>query len=138
MVGFGLLLLGLGLLGVGLFAHKRRFGWVGFALGVLAGLLLVVSPPAAWLSARSNPWPAVCLVLLLALGIGIGADLRDKRPDKMAIIGAAFVPMLLVVSLAQVPTIGDSVAQGWSKTSTAVSTQMGGGGTPPNPAQRGR
>jgi 4-hydroxybenzoate polyprenyltransferase len=124
LTGNGLTIFGLALIGAALFAHHKKQKWYGFAVAILAGLVLVISSLSGWLASRG---PLVSVLAFVAFVTAIPAlvkDLKDRRPDRVAMIAVAVMPMLLFASVAAIPMVGDSAKTGFNKTVQVLSDQI--------------
>ncbi len=105
MGSFGLLALALGFIAGALYLHKRHAYWVGFGLATVAGILLAVTTQGRWAAALIGQIPHAPFVIVGVGAVIIGLDIRDKRPDRPAVMLAIFVPMFLALAVADVPHV---------------------------------
>lgn len=137
MTGWGVFLLGGGLIALSLYVHKRRLTWVALILGLFAGVLIAISAIGGWLSALGSKIPYAPLILVVVGAVTIALDIRDKRPDKPAVLFAMIIPTFFAAGLTQLPTvvqdIGSAFSQVGSKTPNVLNNQPA---APDSPAGR--
>jgi len=123
MGSLGLLALAAGLTALGLYIHKRNGYWIGFGLVLTGGIVLAVTAQGQWAAHLVGRIPYAPLIILVAGVAVIGYDIRDKRPDKAAVMLALFVPMFLALGVAQIPdafaAIGNAMSHIGNDTATS-------------------
>jgi hypothetical protein len=125
MGSLGLLLLAVGFIGGGLYLHKRRAAWPGFITVALGGVLLAVTAQGQWAAGMVGRIPYAAFGIVLAAALVIALDIRDKRPDRPAVMMVAIAPMFLALGVAQVPHVFDLIGHALNSvgSDTANSTQ---------------
>jgi peptidoglycan/LPS O-acetylase OafA/YrhL len=109
MGSLGLLLLAVGFIVVGLYMHKRRAAWPGFIAVALGGVVLTTTAQGRWAAGLVSHIPYAALWIVVGGAVVIGLDLRDRRPDRPAVMMAAIVPLFLALAIAQVPHVIDAI-----------------------------
>lgn len=118
MASWGAFILGGGLIALAMYVHKRNLTWVALGLALIAGVLIAVSTIGGWMRDLGGHIPYLPLLLVLAAAAVIGLDLRDKRPDKPAVILMMIVPTFFAVGLGQLPDLFDLISSGLSNMGT--------------------
>jgi len=94
-------------------AHGRRAENLGFGLAVVAGVLFALS---TWLVGITN-WlaqvPFLPLAVVLVGAFTIYLDLRDKRPDRPAVLFALLVPLFIAPAIVELPAAAAMIGEGF-------------------------
>lgn len=111
-----------------LYVHRRRLGWAALILAAVAGTLLGASVLARLVGYMTGwaGWVAFLPFLLVLTGlVVIALDLRDKKPDKPAVLFAVLVPLFLAAAWAQAPTVLDNIGDAFGDLGANVSANTG-------------
>lgn len=99
---------------------------VAMTLSLTAGCALIVTAEGSWLTGWGAGLGIVAGALcLLALGIVIADWAFDGKPDRAAFWAAFALPILMVIGLAQVPSIGNQISGGGQQVGTTAASVRG-------------
>lgn len=92
-------------------------------VGLAAGCLLLATTIGSWVTG----WGLAAglfagAALILDGGVVVADWWLDGKPDKPAFWAAVFLPLLLCVGLAQIPTVGNMISGGAGQVGTSVAT----------------
>jgi hypothetical protein len=99
---------------------------VAMTLSLTAGAALIMTAEGSWLTGWGSALGVVAGALcLLALGVVIADWLFDGKPDRAAFWAAFALPILLVIGLAQIPSIGSQIQGGGQQVGSSTASVTG-------------
>lgn len=94
-------------------------------LALLAGCAFLATTFGGWLTGWGS-WGLFAVAGLIGCLAVAGVDwLVDKKPDKPAFFSAVLLPLMLVIGLAQVPTVASMISTGGQQVGSQVSSVTG-------------
>lgn len=105
------------------YAHKKKIRTFACVLAVIGGFMTYAAGDAlgAWISQLASIAPIVVVVAVGAGIVTIYADwIRDKKPDKPALVACFIVPVLLVAFFTSLGPVLASVGGGVTDTTTRI------------------
>jgi len=122
LAGWGLLVLAGAIAWAAMKCHTRRAYWLGFGLAVVAGALFGISTWLVGIAMWIGQIPFLALAVVVVGGISIYLDLRDKQPDRAAVLFAMMMPLFIAPAVIDLPNALALIGNGFANLGDHLNT----------------